>query len=99
MAPDSRRRSSQATPAEISLVHNLKNCFVNLPSSLCSLLVNVNTVHSLISLVWRITDCFTAGPECHYRIELSDPASPKLKPNEWRANATIHLRGMDGDAK
>ncbi len=44
MAPDSRRRSSQTTPAEISLVHNLKNCFVNLPSSLCSLLVNVNTV-------------------------------------------------------
>ncbi|KAF3762565.1 nucleotide binding protein [Cryphonectria parasitica EP155] len=30
------------TPAEVSLVH-LKNCLVNLPSSLVSLLVNVNT--------------------------------------------------------
>lgn len=31
------------TPAEISLVH-LKNCFVNLPASLVSLLVNIDTV-------------------------------------------------------
>jgi hypothetical protein len=43
MAPDPRRRNSQATSAEISLVH-LKNCLVNLPSSLSSILVNVNTV-------------------------------------------------------
>ncbi|CAL3962118.1 unnamed protein product [Diplocarpon coronariae] len=41
MAPD-RRRGSQATSAEISLIH-LKNCLANLPSSLSSLLVNVNT--------------------------------------------------------
>ncbi|KAE9381230.1 putative peroxisome biosynthesis protein PAS1 [Stipitochalara longipes BDJ] len=56
MAPDSRRRSSQATPAEVSLVHNLKNCFVNLPSSLCSLLVNVNTLaqNVIIELSYRI---------------------------------------------
>ncbi|KAH6671370.1 hypothetical protein B0J14DRAFT_595905 [Halenospora varia] len=43
MAPD-RRRGSQATSAEISLIHNLKSCLVNLPPSLCSLLINVNTV-------------------------------------------------------
>ncbi|PMD39552.1 putative peroxisome biosynthesis protein PAS1 [Hyaloscypha variabilis F] len=56
MAPDSRRRSSQATPAELSLVHNLKNCFVNLPSSLCSLLVNVNTLaqNVIIELNYRV---------------------------------------------
>ncbi|PBP26421.1 ATPase [Diplocarpon rosae] len=41
MVPD-RRRDSQATSAEISLTH-LKNCLVNLPSSLSSLLVNINT--------------------------------------------------------
>ncbi|KAB5551281.1 P-loop containing nucleoside triphosphate hydrolase protein [Coniochaeta sp. 2T2.1] len=39
MAP---RKNTQSTAAEISLVH-LKNCLVNLPSSLVSLLVNVNT--------------------------------------------------------
>ncbi|KAJ2903820.1 Peroxisome biosynthesis protein pex1 [Zalerion maritima] len=39
MAP---RRNAQSTTAEISLVH-LKNCLVNLPGSLVSLLVNVNT--------------------------------------------------------
>ncbi|CZT49840.1 probable peroxin-1 [Rhynchosporium secalis] len=42
MAPDTRKRGSQATSAEISLIH-LKNCLVNLPASLSSLLVNVNT--------------------------------------------------------
>ncbi|OBT52885.1 hypothetical protein VE04_06520 [Pseudogymnoascus sp. 24MN13] len=41
MAP--KRGSGQAVPAELSLVH-LKNCLVNLPSSLESLLVNTNTV-------------------------------------------------------
>ncbi|KAK5990415.1 Peroxisomal ATPase PEX1 [Cladobotryum mycophilum] len=39
MAP---RRNAQSTSAELSLVH-LKNCLVNLPTSLVSLLVNVNT--------------------------------------------------------
>lgn len=43
MAP---RKNAQSTAAEISLVH-LQNCFVNLPSSLASLLANVNTVSSL----------------------------------------------------
>ncbi|KAK1532498.1 ATPase [Colletotrichum costaricense] len=38
----SSRRNAQSTPAEISLTH-LKNCLVNLPASLVSLLVNVNT--------------------------------------------------------
>lgn len=42
MAPE-LKRGSQATAAEISLIH-LKNCLVNLPSSLASVLVNVNTV-------------------------------------------------------
>ncbi|KAH6606550.1 atpase [Trichoderma cornu-damae] len=39
MAP---RRNAQSTAAELSLVH-LKNCLVNLPNSLVTLLVNVNT--------------------------------------------------------
>ncbi|KAI1873104.1 uncharacterized protein JN550_003357 [Neoarthrinium moseri] len=41
MAP-AQRRNAQSTAAEISLVH-LKSCLVNLPSSLVSLLVNLNT--------------------------------------------------------
>ncbi|KAF7525053.1 hypothetical protein G7054_g11217 [Neopestalotiopsis clavispora] len=36
------RKNAQSTAAELSLVH-LKNCLVNLPSSLVSLLVNINT--------------------------------------------------------
>jgi peroxin-1 len=40
MAP---RKGAHSAPAEISLAH-LKNCLVNLPSSLVNLLVNINTV-------------------------------------------------------
>ncbi|TVY22528.1 Peroxisome biosynthesis protein [Lachnellula hyalina] len=55
MAPESRRRNSQATSAEISVVAHLKNCLVNLPSSLCSLLINSNTVaqNIIIELNYR----------------------------------------------
>lgn len=42
MAP---QRNARSTPAEISLAH-LKSCLVNLPTTLESLLVNLNTVRS-----------------------------------------------------
>jgi hypothetical protein len=43
MAP---RNNAHSAPAEISLAH-LKNCLVNLPSSLVNLLVNINIVSNL----------------------------------------------------
>lgn len=52
MAP---RKNAQSTSAELSLLH-LKNCLVNLPSSLVSLLVNVNTV-SLFPLACLPDSC------------------------------------------
>ncbi|KAG9243916.1 P-loop containing nucleoside triphosphate hydrolase protein [Calycina marina] len=54
MSLETRRRNDQATSAEISLVH-LKNCLVNLPSSLTSLLVNTNTLaqNTIIELTFR----------------------------------------------
>lgn len=42
MAP---QRNARSTPAEISLAH-LKSCLVNLPTTLESLLVNLNTVRT-----------------------------------------------------
>ncbi|KAK4192781.1 putative PEX1 peroxisomal biogenesis factor 1 [Podospora australis] len=52
MAP---RKNAQSTAAEISLVH-LQNCFVNLPSSLASLLANVNTPaqNVIVELTYRV---------------------------------------------
>ena len=44
MAPAVRRPTGQAVQAEVSLLQSLKNCLVNLPSSLVSVLVNANTV-------------------------------------------------------
>ncbi|OIW34414.1 AAA-domain-containing protein [Coniochaeta ligniaria NRRL 30616] len=62
MAP---RKNTQSTVAEISLVH-LKNCLVNLPSSLVSLLVNVNTPAQNVVV------------ELNYRLAATaDGASPK----------------------
>lgn len=46
MAP---RKNSQSTAAELSLVQ-LQKCFVNLPSNLVNILLNVDTVSSL--LLW-----------------------------------------------
>ncbi|XDG10093.1 hypothetical protein ABKA04_009708 [Annulohypoxylon sp. FPYF3050] len=54
MAPF-QRKNAQATPAEISLVH-LKNCLVNLPTSLVNLLVNINTPaqNVIVELNYRV---------------------------------------------
>ncbi|KAI2463613.1 AAA-domain-containing protein [Annulohypoxylon bovei var. microspora] len=54
MAPV-QRKNAQSTPAEISLVH-LKNCLVNLPTSLVNLLVNINTPaqNVIVELNYRV---------------------------------------------
>ncbi|KAI9814791.1 MAG: Peroxisome biosynthesis protein pex1 [Pycnora praestabilis] len=54
MAPAARKPGAQTTPAEVALVH-LKNCLVNLPSSLVSVLVNANTLAQdvVIELTYR----------------------------------------------
>ncbi|KAI1075729.1 AAA-domain-containing protein [Whalleya microplaca] len=54
MAP-SQRKNTQSTPAEISLVH-LKNCLVNLPTSLVNLLVTINTPaqNVVVELKYRV---------------------------------------------
>ncbi|KXX78708.1 Peroxisome biosynthesis protein PAS1 [Madurella mycetomatis] len=59
MAP---RRNAQSTAAEISLVH-LQNCFVNLPSSLASLLATVNTPaqNVIVELSYRASSPASAG--------------------------------------
>ncbi|KAI2606684.1 AAA-domain-containing protein [Hypoxylon sp. NC1633] len=54
MAP-APRKNAQSTAAEISLVH-LKNCLVNLPTSLVNLLVNINTPaqNVIVELNYRV---------------------------------------------
>ena len=100
MAPDTRRRGSQATSAEISLIH-LKNCLVNLPSSLSSLLVNVNTVSRAIHLLQLLLNSvpLSASPKCYYRIELPNTSTCRFLADQWRADCKVHIRGMDRNAK
>ncbi|KAF4123893.1 peroxin-1 [Geosmithia morbida] len=61
MAP---RKNAQSTAAEVSLVH-LKNCLVNLPPNLVSLLVNVNTPaqNVVVELSFRATGGAQAGSQ------------------------------------
>lgn len=44
MAPAARKPSGQVVQAEVALQQTLKNCLVNLPASLVSVLVNANAV-------------------------------------------------------
>ena len=50
------KKNAQSVSAEISLAH-LKNCLVNLPSTLVSLLVNVNTVSNCLQPPFDWTAC------------------------------------------
>ncbi|KAF1965021.1 peroxisome biosynthesis protein-like protein (PAS1/Peroxin-1) [Bimuria novae-zelandiae CBS 107.79] len=54
MAPP-KKPTGQVAPAEIALQQSLKNCLVNLPSSLVSVLVNANTVaqNVIVELSYR----------------------------------------------
>ncbi|KAF4448542.1 putative peroxin-1 [Fusarium austroafricanum] len=58
------KRNAQSVSAEISLTH-LKNCLVNLPTSLVSLLVNVNTPaqNVIVELSYRETSPTGSGSQ------------------------------------
>ncbi|KAF1987799.1 AAA-domain-containing protein [Aulographum hederae CBS 113979] len=49
------KRQGQAVQGEVALLHTLKNCLVNLPTSLVSVLVNSNTLaqNVVVELSWR----------------------------------------------
>jgi hypothetical protein len=49
MAPV-KKPAGQTVQAEVALQQSLKNCLVNLPSSLVSILVNANTVSVSVRL-------------------------------------------------
>ncbi|GME32607.1 Peroxisome biosynthesis protein PAS1 [Neofusicoccum parvum] len=53
MAPASKKPA--AVQAEVALLHSLKNCLVNLPASLVSVLVNANAVaqNVVVELTYR----------------------------------------------
>lgn len=77
MAP---RRNAHSVPAEVSLVH-LQSCLVNLPASLVSILVNINTVspnpsqacsHSQPDRSSQATHA--ARPECRRRARIQADA-------------------------
>lgn len=59
----SRRPASSLTQAELSLLPNLKNCLVNLPSSLVDLLHNINAVvqNVIVELQFKQTTPVGAG--------------------------------------
>ncbi|KAI1143223.1 AAA-domain-containing protein [Hypoxylon sp. FL0543] len=65
MAPF-QRKNAQSTAAEISLVH-LKNCLVNLPTSLVNLLVTINTPaqNVIVELNYRVPSPANGSPQAN----------------------------------
>ena len=60
-----KKPAGNAVQAEVSLHQSLKNCLVNLPSSLVSVLVNANTVCDLAATTTlRVLTVPLGRPEC-----------------------------------
>ncbi|KAF2015951.1 AAA-domain-containing protein [Aaosphaeria arxii CBS 175.79] len=55
MAPAAKKPAGQIVQAEVVLQHTLKNCLVNLPASLVSVLVNANAIaqNVIVELLYR----------------------------------------------
>ena len=94
------RKNLPSTTAEVVLTR-LENCLVNLPSSLVSLLVNVNAVRRVLDLLCKarrmdsnvILGFLIACAECHNRIELSRTCPCWLEDDCF--DPTLRLFGMD----
>ncbi|KAI9167013.1 Peroxisome biosynthesis protein PAS1 [Paramyrothecium foliicola] len=85
------RKNAQSIPAELSLVH-LKSCLVNLPSSLVSLLVNINTVSysftplAVVSILTRLLQ-----PAQNVVVELSFRAAPSTQTSTKNQQRSVYL--------
>ncbi|KAF3061800.1 Peroxisome biosynthesis protein PAS1 [Daldinia childiae] len=85
MAP-SQRKNAQSVAAEISLVH-LKNCLVNLPTSLVNLLVTVNTPAQNVVV------------ELNYRVPLPANGSPQTNGSSSQRSLYVGWTGMPSKRK
>lgn len=94
----------KATAAEVSLVH-LKNCLVNLPSSLVSLLVNVDTVRlEPVTLPYGpacrlMFPCLPARSKCRRRAQLPEHPSRRGRQSCRRIGPEIGIPRMDWHAQ
>jgi hypothetical protein len=79
MAPAVKKPAGQVVQAEVALHQSLKNCFVNLPSSLVSVLVNANAV-------WL---CFAQGDK---QLQLIAYRSHKML---WSSFSTVNRLQLD----
>ncbi|KAL2757405.1 hypothetical protein ACRALDRAFT_1060792 [Sodiomyces alcalophilus JCM 7366] len=94
------RNNAQSTAAELSLVH-LRNCLVNLPNSLVSLLVNVNTPaqNVVVQLTYRspTTSTGAAGSQQSVFVGWTGmPSKRKLAPIVGRDGITSMRGGASG---
>lgn len=87
MATNARKPPSSSAQADIALLPSLKNCLLNLPSSLVTLLLNANTIAQNVVV------------ELSYR----QPAPPNSEPKQKAASTTrsVYLgwTGMQSQAK
>ncbi|KAI0125658.1 P-loop containing nucleoside triphosphate hydrolase protein [Xylariales sp. AK1849] len=96
MAP-TQRKNTQSTAAEISLVH-LKNCLVNLPSSLVSLLVNVNTPaqNVVVELNYRAPSSHTSAQSNSASLQRSIYVGWTGMPSKRKIAPIVSRDGING---
>ncbi|WPH03809.1 Hypothetical protein R9X50_00669200 [Acrodontium crateriforme] len=88
MASSARRAPSSTAQAEVVLLPNLKNCLLNLPSSLVSLLLNSNTLAQ--NVVVELSFRQTTPP---------NPSDPKAKPGSVPKSVFLGWTGMQSQTK
>ncbi len=101
MPSSSARRGGQSTSAEISLSHSLKNCLVNLPASLSSILANVNAVglfpsQELSSNALQLAQNVII--ELNYRVP-STPGANQANPTPTSKSIYVGWTGMQSKRK
>jgi hypothetical protein len=94
-----KKPAGNVVQAEVALKQTLKNCLVNLPSTLVSVLVNANAVSGPIRAMRQYSDYLLDRAKCRRRT-LIPPASPSwcLRFEECLP-FEVGVRGLDWHAK
>ena len=95
-----KKPAGNVVQAEVALQQSLKNCLVNLPASLVSVLVNANAVSCRPPLTAHNTDTSDVGrAECRRRALLPSAAPARRLGCTQCIPAEVDIRGMDGHAE
>ena len=95
-----KKAAGQVVQAEVALQQSLKNCLVNLPASLVSVLVNANTVSDACHALQVLAESSLLDfAKCHRRTLVPATSSARRRRIEELLAAKVCVLRMDGHAK